>query len=262
MGTTVVYCYDISLDPDAYNYIKAVETADGQALEPTTRKAYDKFIRSCKQDGMLDLIKACCILAGARTLNGALVPLKGTAPTNFNFVGSDYNRKTGLKGDGSNKYLRTATTLNDINIDDFTLFCNITEAQTVSTAGWVSAAQSNETTLYLGSYNAGSADGVSVGLATGRAGLTRTTAVGFHGGRGNSTNYREYYWDGLIRSTNTTSQALITSSANFCIFRAGENVLGQFSNPRMSICGLGKFLDLSLLNNCVTQLMTDINNAF
>jgi hypothetical protein len=29
----------------------------------------------------------------------------GTAPTNFNFVSGDYNRKTGLVGDGSTKYL-------------------------------------------------------------------------------------------------------------------------------------------------------------
>jgi len=47
-------------------------------------------------------------LAGARTLTGALVPLVGTAPTNFNFVSGDYNRETGL-GDASNatKYLNS-----------------------------------------------------------------------------------------------------------------------------------------------------------
>jgi hypothetical protein len=44
---------------------------------------------------------------GARTLSGALTPLVGTAPTNNNFVAGDYNRKTGLVGNGSTKYLDT-----------------------------------------------------------------------------------------------------------------------------------------------------------
>jgi hypothetical protein len=53
-----------------------------------------------------DAIKASCILCGARTLAGALVPLVGTAPTNVadNFVSGDYTRggaTPGLKGDGT-----------------------------------------------------------------------------------------------------------------------------------------------------------------
>jgi hypothetical protein len=79
-------------------YIAAVETADGQALEPAIRTAYDQFIRGCKADGIWDAIKASCILSGARSLSGALVPLKGSAPTNNNFVSGDYVRTTGLVG--------------------------------------------------------------------------------------------------------------------------------------------------------------------
>jgi hypothetical protein len=93
------------MDPDAAAYITAVETADGQALEQKTKIAIDNFVLGCKADGIWSAIKASCILAGARTLNGALVPLVGTAPTNFNFVAGDYNRKTGLVGNGSTKYL-------------------------------------------------------------------------------------------------------------------------------------------------------------
>lgn len=94
-------------DTDAGNYIQAVEAADGQALESATRKAINDFVIGCKQDGIWDAIKASCILAGARTLAGALVPLVGTAPTNYNFVAGDYNRKTGLKGNATTKYLNS-----------------------------------------------------------------------------------------------------------------------------------------------------------
>jgi hypothetical protein len=93
-------------DPDAKAYIAAVEVADGQALEPAIRTAYNNFILGCKSDGIWDAIKASCILAGARSLSGALVPLKGSAPTNNNFVSGDYVRTTGLVGDGTTKYLR------------------------------------------------------------------------------------------------------------------------------------------------------------
>lgn len=96
------------LDPDARNYIVAVEAADNAALEPGVVNAYDNFILGCKSDGIWDAIKASCILCGARTLAGALVPLKGSAPTNNGpFDASDYNRKTGLVGNGSTKYLDT-----------------------------------------------------------------------------------------------------------------------------------------------------------
>jgi len=76
-----------SYDADAAAYITAVETADGQALEENVKLAINSFVVGCKADGVWSAIKASCILAGARTLNGALTPLVGTAPTNANFSG-------------------------------------------------------------------------------------------------------------------------------------------------------------------------------
>lgn len=96
-----------AFDPDALAYIQRVEgpNGDNQPLEEGVRQAIDAFVVGAKADGIWDAIKASCILAGARTLDGALQPLVGPAPTNFNFVSGDYNRKTGLKGDGATKYL-------------------------------------------------------------------------------------------------------------------------------------------------------------
>jgi len=94
------------MDADAAAYITAVETADGQALEEKVKIAIDNFVLGCKADGIWNAIKASCILAGARTLAGALVPLVGTAPSNTGFDAADYNRKTGLKG-GTGKRLNS-----------------------------------------------------------------------------------------------------------------------------------------------------------
>jgi hypothetical protein len=105
--------YTLPDDADAVAYIAAVEAADGQVLETATRMAINSFVKGCKADGIWPAIKASCILAGARTLTGALVPLVGAAPTNVNFVSGDYNRKTGIVGDGSTKYLNLNRTPND-----------------------------------------------------------------------------------------------------------------------------------------------------
>jgi hypothetical protein len=93
-----------TFDADAAAYLRAVEAADGQALETPVKRAVDDFFRGCKADGIWDAIKASCILCGARTLAGALVPL-GWYGTDQHFVDADYNRETGLVGNGSSKYL-------------------------------------------------------------------------------------------------------------------------------------------------------------
>jgi len=87
-------------EPEVKTYIDAVEAADGELIEFGVANAVNEFVRGCKNDNIWEAIKASCILAGARTLGGALVPLTGTAPTNNNFVSADYNRKTGLIGNG------------------------------------------------------------------------------------------------------------------------------------------------------------------
>lgn len=96
MSLSLRYGFDGMTDPDAAAYVAAVEAADGQLLEYATGQAINDFVVGCKNDRIWTAIKASCILAGARTLSGALVPLVGTAPTNNNFVSGDYNRKTGL----------------------------------------------------------------------------------------------------------------------------------------------------------------------
>jgi hypothetical protein len=78
-------------------YIAAVEAADGAQLEPAVLAAIVPFA-----NWRIPLGGACCILAGARTLAGALVPLVGPAPTGVNLVAGDYNRQR-IMPDGSTK---------------------------------------------------------------------------------------------------------------------------------------------------------------
>jgi len=97
-------------DPDALTYLAAVAAADGAPVETAVAVAVDDFFRGTKADGTFSAIKSACLLCGARTLAGALVPLVGAAPTNNNFLPGDYNRQTGLVGNGSSKYLDSGRT--------------------------------------------------------------------------------------------------------------------------------------------------------
>lgn len=84
-----------SYDADAATYISAVETADAQTLELPIKEAINEFVINCKITGIWSAIQSCVLLCGPRTQSGAVVPLKGTAPTLTSFIG-DYNRETGL----------------------------------------------------------------------------------------------------------------------------------------------------------------------
>lgn len=104
-----------AIDSDAATYITAVETADGQTLESATKQAIDAYVQALKADTIWTSAAQLLLPCGPRTLAGALVPLKGTAPTNGSgsagatqFTSGNYSRKSGL-GDAANtaKYLNS-----------------------------------------------------------------------------------------------------------------------------------------------------------
>jgi hypothetical protein len=109
-------------DRDAETYIATVETADGVQLEQSVRAAILEFVVGLKEDNVWRLLKSSCVLCGAKTLSGALVPLVGTSITNFNFVNADYNRRAGLQGNGTNKALRTSMLANALSGNSYHQF--------------------------------------------------------------------------------------------------------------------------------------------
>jgi hypothetical protein len=240
-------------DPDAAVYIAAVETADGQALETATRVAIHSFVKGCKADGIWPAIKASCILAGARTLTGALTPLVGTAPTNFNFVSVNYNRKTGLVGDGSTKYLNS----NRLNNAD------PQNSQHLST--WVSQVSSSTGTTYIGTSNEvgrstlfRGASGINGNLrATGGVSSfagTSPLSIGLYGINRSSSSSIDYRVSGIAGTTSSASEA--PSAVSIHVFAL--NPVSNYSNARLAFYSIGESLDLALLDARVTTLI----NAF
>ena len=252
-GSPLVYTPSF-FDEDAITYIDAVESADGEPLELEVRVTINNFVSRCKADGTWDAIKASCILAGARTLNGCLVPLVGSAPTNFNFVSGDYNRVTGLKGDGSTKYLDSnrANDADPLNSKSASFYCSD-----------LSTASPNVILGMVGRSQSPGADGMSLIRNT----LTRlnsttindsyTAVVGFIGmSRGSSSSYVRR--NGEANTTVSTASTSPPQSNNMTIY-ADEG--GAFGNPRLAFYAFGEDIDLAALDARVAALMTEIEAA-
>jgi len=244
-------------DPDAGAYIAAVEAADGQLLEFGVGKAINNFIVGCKADGIWDAIKASCILAGARTLSGALVPLAGTAPTNFNFVSGDYNRKTGLVGNGSTKYLdsnrnNNADPQNNQHLSVYltALPLNLNTRNGLIGSGLINNGNSHiatEAPTVLG-IHLRSAGGIGASApATGLIAITRNN--------GTQVTLRNFLTSTTYSQTSETPQ-----NENVNVFRlAAPNVGNYFySTQRTAFYSIGESLDLALLDTRVTTMI----NAF
>jgi hypothetical protein len=237
---TLIVRPGFQFDDDASTYIEAVEAADTQALETATRYAINDFVIGCKQDGIWSAIKASCILAGARTLAGALVPLVGTAPTNEGglFVSGDYNRETGLVGDGSTKYLDTGRALNADPLDSFHM------AFRASTGSGVIG---NPTALGTNIIRGDNAIRARSSLTVAS---TATTAPYFIGTqRSNSAGFTARVaginFDYVRASANT-------DTVNCAVFKANNS----FSSARLAFYSIGESLDLALLDARVSALIT------
>jgi hypothetical protein len=248
----------LTLDPDALAYISAVQAADNAGLEVGVRDAINDFIVGCKSDGIWDAIKASCILAGARTLAGALVPLKGTAPTNNNFVSGDYDRETGLVSSASNKSLDS----NRAN--------NADPQDSNHNAVWVSVAHSGGVTgIYMdgggtgaGANNFGESSTANNLFSRNRTSSLSTTSATLPTGliginRSSSTEYILL----AAGSNNTVSVASQTPSSSDVFIYAREGTAAGATNARLAFYSIGESLDLALLDTRVSALITAIGNA-
>ena len=242
-------------DPDALAYLAEVERADGQALESGVRNAVIAFVTGCKADGIWNAVKASCILAGARTLAGALVPLVGTAPTNVGglFVSDDYNRKTGLLGNGTTKYLNS----NRANNADPRNSCH--NAVFVTTAAsadghYISGAGENGGNTLFRSGTSFTHRNRSNPSNTSASASSATGLLGHNRSLSNEYIFRH---SGANQTFSVSSQA--TSSTNTHIFALATGA--GISNARLAFYSIGESLNLALLDARVTTLIQAIDAA-
>jgi hypothetical protein len=249
-----------SPDADARAYLAAVRQADGANLEPAVAKAISDFVIGCKTDGIWNAIKASCILAGARTLAGALTPLKGGSPTNTNnnFVSGDYDRKTGLIGDAATKQLDTNRNNNADPQDDQHVAVYVSSITSGLGHSYFSTPLRNtagSTSLFRGSLqsNWGSRRSVTASVLA----VNNANMVGFAGvSRFQSADF-EYRANGAT-VTSSSFPSGTPENANVFIFSAGG---ANYANCRLAWYSVGESLNLSQLDARLASLIAAIGAA-
>jgi hypothetical protein len=250
---TLVWRPGFQFDDDASTYIEAVEAADTQTLEANTRYAINDFVIGCKSDGIWPAIKASCILAGARTLTGALVPLIGAAPTNGGglFVSGDYNRKTGLVGNGSTKYLDSNRNNNadPQNSRHVSIFFSSWGTVVGSEQAFNSGGVGVNGRSFL-SRSGTSSDMLARLSADTQLTITSSFAAGLYGLNRDSSSTLSYRLAGLTGSGSQTS----SSPNNRNIHFLGNDALGG-TDGRVAFYSIGESLNLAALDNRISILI-------
>jgi hypothetical protein len=249
------------------DYIDRVIAADVAAgnnlgLETAVRDAYSNFITNRINDGVFgtnggvlsqanSIIKGAFIMGGAQTISGALVPLIGSAPTRSGTEsGWNYNRKTGLRGNGTNNDISSnrAANLNPQNNAHIAIYTTV-DGQGCAT-GTTTGAETQ--LLYSGTsrffrVNVGANDAAAIGSpsATGYWGASRPSATSILG-RHNGINYT---------FSNNTSAA--PGSAAIRIFSRGAN----FYTGRILFWSTGENIDHTLSDTRLTALANAISAA-
>jgi hypothetical protein len=245
-------------DVDAATYIRSVENADGQTLEPAVKAAINAFVLGCKADGIWTAIKASCVLMGARTLSGALTPLVGSAPTNNNFVSGDYNRKTGLLGNGTTKSLDTNRNNDADPVNSFHLSAYVTALGNIG--GWVigDRYETGWSAIYLGGGTPSTwqlpnrnINPTGISVSTGFVGTSRAASTSY-GYRRGGTSFTQAF----------ASQAVTTRRLRAFASSGGTGgAPAEWGSHRVAFYSIGESVNLAQLDTRVSDLYNAITAA-
>ena len=235
-------------DADAIDYLTRMATADGAGVEVGVATAVDAFFKDAKESGVFSSIRASCVLAGARTLAGALVPLRGDAPTPYGFVSGDYSRTDGLRDPGGTSYLNTNVRDDDYPQDDFHM------------AGYSTAS---------GTYMLSSFDSSALSGGGGNAFLCRTSTpfyrstntVGFDGlTRSESSRYFVRTQSTTVERADVSAEPVDIPIYAFCRSDAAGNP-AAITAIGIAFYSIGTSLDLAKLDTHVSAYVTAIGAA-
>lgn len=251
----------IQWDSDAVDYLARVAIADSQALETSVALAVNDLFIALKDPAfptptLLTHWQAVLAgqflpLCGARTLAGALLPLHVSMPTpsNTNFIPGDYNRKTGLKGDGTGKFIGMGI-IDDAIASNSSIGVWQTEAQP-RTASYAAIGSSNSSLLMLNTTTSsryfrvfGDNNQVISGAAAGYWAASR-------------------FGDDLTGRYNSSDFAVSNSPGS----ATGDEVLlfcrtaGNFSPARQVMGHISESVDLVRMESVLTAYLSALNAA-
>jgi len=261
-GATQVYTSS-AFSAEAQNYFDRLDTA-GDTTYVDYKQPLANYIDSLVTLGgaYWDDMGSAASFVGVG-IQGVTVPLKSTmtALTNNNFVAGDLDQSTGLKGDGSTKYLDTGSKFNDFPQNDFSMSANITEFIQETTNG-----------NYLTYQSFG--DGISQIATQNDQGVNPNNLITRCNTRNGENNFdignlEDFY--GINRTVSTeysvqygASSKTVTESSQapanqiISIFGASTEVK---SNARMATYHIGPALNLATLRGLQETLLSEVAAA-
>lgn len=247
---------EIGFDRDALAYIRAVEAADGAYLETDVKVAINNLVSGLKADGLWSSIGSSCLLCGPRTLAGALVPLRGDAPTPNGFVSGDYSRTDGLRDPNGTSLLDTNRSATDDPQDDVHLAAHLTALQ--SGGGGIVAAFDAGPPVVGTQLSMTAGGNFFTRCRTTNDDQTNPLATGFVGlSRSSSSEYSK-------RNNGSTADLPETSVAqtalNYAVFSNATS--GQpTTDAAIAFYSIGTSLDLAKLDSHISSYVTAIGAA-
>ena len=238
--------------PEATNYFSRLDTA-GDTTYVDYKQPLANYIDSLVTLGgaYWDTMLSSTSFVGVG-IQGVTVPLRDgmTVPTNNNFVASDLNQLTGLKG-GSTKELATGILDNQLTDSNASASVYATEAATTG-AHLSNDFNNGSVNLRVGTpFGYCSLRGLAINTllvtsgVTGLIGLTRNTDTDL---------------DGRSSQTNVTASNVGLIPRNSEIFVLSRNA-AQFANSRLATYHVGPALDLATLEGLQATLLSEIRTA-
>ena len=255
---------------DYLDRVTAADVAAGNTsgLELGVTDGANTFIQDLVNDGLLgvsggvisqaaSVIKASPIMAGARTRLGAMTPLVGSAPTSFNFGDGDYNRKTGLVGDGLTRYLDSNRNNNADPQNNFHLSVYASSASQAAFNNLIGTRlpEDNESARAL--HISVQPNVVGYANFSGTISIASTFSSGFVGVRRATSTSATLRVAAVNIDSTSTSTSVASNSLNISVFarRTAVSTLAGYSNARLPFYSIGESLDLAILDARVTALI-------
>jgi hypothetical protein len=203
------------------------------------------------------VIKASVPMAGARTRLGAMTPLVGPAPTSFNFGDNDYNRKTGLVGDGLTRYLDSNRNNNADPQNSFHLSVYASSASQAAANSLIGARLPNNNESARAIFLAATPAVRSYANFNGIITAASAFSSGFVGVRRATSTSATLRFAAVNTDSTLTSTSVAANSLNISVFarRTGASTLDIYSNARLPFYSIGESLDLAILDARVTALI-------
>jgi len=247
-------------DPDVQAWMDA-RAALSDAVPTAYADAVNQYVLDLKAiSGHWDTISQLVVFAGATTVDGALVPIKGLTPTHANLVAGDLDLKTGVKGNTSNKRITTGYDNTSFTQNDCHTYALVTEAPTNGNTGAMifgsGQAGAGAWSMIINTTSGNSAGRCRNSTADAAAGVT---PGGYGLNRSAAANYRRMISDSAATLTRASQTPNASPFLLLCSGASNSSAAAAFSNVRVLVWAIGTATTLENYTTPGADLETALN---